>query len=50
MQANIDLCDDSGAAAALLQPYGIGAGKGWITVTNCANWYAQGGLVKYDAG
>lgn len=48
MQVNVDLCDDSGAAQALLG--GRGLAKGWISVTDCANWYAQGGQVKTDVG
>lgn len=52
MDVNFDLCDDSGAAAALLGPYEVGAAKGWVTVTDCWNWYNthQYGKVKYDSG
>lgn len=39
-QVNFDLCDDSGAGAALLvhNPGGPQAGLGWATVADCSSW------------
>jgi hypothetical protein len=42
---NVDLCEDSGAAAALFQDDGVGLAYGWITKADCQVWLDEGGQV-----
>jgi len=45
VDVNVDLCEDSGAAAALFQNDGVGLAYGWITQTDCQTWLNNGAVV-----